>query len=175
MNREQIRSSELENVREVLLLITQALKGLGDQNACILHCKQPHRSSFFHQIELEFGVSALLCYQGDGIKAMIKKIMLGVSALIVLNNYDEITSLFVRIGEQSMAALYVVNKSTLEVVPNLLQMSTSEILNVIKEDSANFVYQVDEDSAGEDGKVHEYFSFGSECPNVLKNIEQFIS
>jgi len=168
MNSHLVRSCRLEEVHNVLEAIGRALDGLGDQSVCVLHCMQPHRSSFYHQLERDFGVSILLCHPHDGIKAVIGKIALGVSALIVIDQYGTLPSLFSRVGEQATAALYAINRSLLAVVPDLARLNVSEIAEVIKEDPAHLVYQVDEDAAGEDGRVLEVLSIGVECPQALR-------
>lgn len=72
-----------------------------------------------------------------------------------------------------MAALYTINRSTLPAVPDLARLNASEIAAVIKEDPAHLVYQVDEDSAEEDGQVLELLSVGADCPQVLREAVGF--
>lgn len=53
---EQVRKRTLDDVHESLFAIAHALESLDDQRACVLHCKQLHRSSFYRQLERDFGM-----------------------------------------------------------------------------------------------------------------------
>ncbi|MRR59446.1 MAG: hypothetical protein EG824_14750 [Deltaproteobacteria bacterium] len=173
MKTELVRSRNLERVHDALLAIARALADFGDQEVCILHCMQPHRSNFYRQLEQDFGVSTLLCHPHKGFKAAFERILLGSSALIVIDRYDQLPSLFSRIGEQTIAALYLVDKSVCSTIPNLSRLNASEIVALIMEFPTHLVFKVDEDSAGEDGQVLEYLSIGEDCPQVLKEAVAF--
>lgn len=162
------RARTLNDVRDVLFAIAHALESLGDQHACVLHCMQPHRSNFYQQIEHDFSVRVFICSPRNNFKATISSVVLGVSALIVVDDYDSLPSLFSQLGEQAMVGLYVISKSKLASIPDLTQLSTGEIAATIKKDPAHLLYQVDEDSAAGDGQVIELLSAGADCPNLLR-------
>lgn len=170
MNNQLVRSRKHEDVYIVLLRIAHTLDELADEQACVLHCLQPHRSGFYRRLEREFGVRAIPCHpRGGGLKLLFSRIVLGASALIVVHLYEKLPALFLRIGEQSMVGLYSTNISTLASVSSLAQLNTSDILAAIKENRSHLVYQVDEDAAAGDGLVTELISVGPDCPKVLKD------
>jgi hypothetical protein len=167
-NKDQFeRSRAHAEVQASLLSIQQVLHQLGDQQACVLHCMQPHRPDFYRRLEHEFGVLVQTDQQRVGLRAAITK-ALGLSALIVLNRYEELPTLFFRISEQATAALYVVARSTTEALPEMAQLNASEIVAEIKRDPTHLMYQVDEDAATADGRMVEVVSAGPDCPQALK-------
>jgi len=167
MDSQITRARELDAVHGTVCAITRALDSLGDQHACILHCMQPHRSNFYHQLERDFSARVSPCNPRGKFRAAIGKAIFGVPALILMDDHGKLPLLFSKIGEQAMAGLYVVNKTTLALVPAFAQLDASEIVAAVKTDPTHLVYHVDEDAAGGDGKVIELLSTGASCPKVL--------
>jgi hypothetical protein len=163
-----VRSRAHADIEVSLVAIRQALEQFGDLQACILHCMQPHRPDFYRRIEQDFGVRVRTNQQRSGFTAAVGKAALGLPALIVLTQYEELPRLFSRISEQAVAALYVVPMSTEELLAKLAHLSASAITAEIKGAPAHFLYQVDEDAVTTDGRTVEVISTGPDCPQALK-------
>jgi hypothetical protein len=160
------RERTVDEVRNTLLAIKSALSSVGELQTCVLHCMQPRRLNFYQGLEIDFGVRIVPCHPRKGLKSVLFKGMLGYAALIVPRDYNELPSLFARIGEQAIAGLYVISNSMLESA-ELAQLGNSEIATAVKQSPAHLFYQVDEDSAVEDGLVTELVSVGPICPKML--------
>lgn len=166
MNPMQVRTRNFDEVAAVIAAISSALQGLGDDHACFVHCMELHRSGFYKTIEHEFGVH-VIPGRAPGLKAGLMRLAFGFSAMIEVENYEMLVPLFSRVGEQAMAALYVVRRSTLSE-DALKRMRTPEINAAVLNDPTHMVYQVDEDSADEAGLVAEILSTGDKCDPLLK-------
>lgn len=171
MNKQKKSFRTHNEIYSSLRLISQAMYCLDDQYVCVLHCMQQRRSKFYEEIKEEFSVRIFPCKHGGGIKANIAQAVVGYSALIVVDQFEILPPLFLRVAEQAMASIYVVQKSTLASTLNLLgQLSATEIFNRILQDPMHFLYQVDEDSATEDGLVVEIVGTGEKCPRALCDV-----
>lgn len=165
----QTRARTYEEIRTTLLAISRELVHLGVDYGCLLHCVQQHRPAFYHQLENEFGSHVLLCEPERGIRAIITRATLGVSAVMVVENYSLLEPLFLRISEQGLAKLYVIKKSGLVSLTNLARRHASEITSAVQTDPSHLLYQVDEDSADSEGQMIEVISVGAECPRSLSD------
>jgi hypothetical protein len=163
-----IKSRAHDEIRASLLSIQKVLRQLGDLQVCVLHCMQPHRLDFYERLEREFDVRVHIEKRRVGLRAFLSRVAFGPSALVVLSRYEELSTLFLRISEQAMAALYVVPKSILEALPEMARLSPLEVSAEMKRFPTHLLYQVDEDAAGVDGRTIEIVSVGPDCPQLLK-------
>jgi hypothetical protein len=128
---------------------------------------QPHKEHYYHNLAEEFGVRAAL-YGGRGsVKKALTRAVLGTPALLFLDRIEALPELVLRVGEQALAGVYVVQAKTFGL--GLEALSYSDIREAVLADSTHLMYQVDEDAADEDGRVLEVLSFGPVCPHPLRD------
>lgn len=161
------RSRVHEEIQKTLVAVSTELDRLHEDYACIVHCMQPRRSGFYRALESEFQVQVIVC-GGDTVKAVITRIALGLPGVIVIQNYNVVTDLFGRVGQQAVAGLYAVKSSALGPLLDLAKQDATNLANLVCDDSSHFFYQVDEDAATADGLSLEIVSLGTDCPSSLK-------
>ena len=167
MEKMQVRTRNYEAVADVLAALAAALRNVGGDRVCFIHCLDLHRSAFYMKIEHDFGVH-VVASKAAGFKAGFIRFAFGASAMIEIKNYDLLAPMFLHIGAQAMAAVYVTRRTTLFDV-GLNRMSVSQIEDAVQKDPTHLIYKVDEDSAAEGNLVVELLSTGEECPASLKS------
>jgi uncharacterized protein (DUF697 family) len=165
------RSRSYADVRTSLAALAQALPALGSQYACVVHCMQPHRASFYLRLGQEFGVQVVATAR-QGVVKKLSQVAIGTSALIVIKDSETLQPIFLRISEQAMAALYVINSPD-SIVKELACCSFAEATTKVRANPTHLCYQVDEDTAVGDDLVTEVISVGPDCPKALRDAVEF--
>jgi hypothetical protein len=128
---------------------------------------QPHKEHYYQKLAAEFGVRAVLYGGRSSVKAALTRAVLGTPALLFLERIESLPELALRVGEQALAGVYVVQAETFG--SGLEGLGYSDIREAVLADPIHLMYQVDEDAAGEDGRVLEILSAGPACPHPLRD------
>lgn len=161
-----VRTRKYDDAQDALKAITRALERLEDHPKCVLLCLQPHHQGFYHEIDRTFSAHSHVL-RPRGLRAALVRPILGASALIEVERYDVLPSLFARISEQAMAALCVTGVLARTDLSSWVSKTTSEIRATVCEDPKHLLYEVDED-AGHGDDIVEMVSAGPDCPEQLK-------
>lgn len=130
---------------------------------------QPHQSRYYEEINREFGLHHVPIRPGQSLRARLSASLLGVPAVFWIDRLEILAPLFDRLSEQAMAAFYVVKSNSI----SRLQMETwdgVQLQRAVIGEPSHFCYQVDEDSATEDGTVTVMTSVGAACEPALREV-----
>jgi len=165
-------STSTEVQATVAAIAAAAATSIG--SVTVVDCMQPRRTAYYQNLTAEFGVKAFLYGRGGSAKAALVGMALGHPALLMVDRSEVLPSLVQRVGEQALVGIYVVQGSVFR--SDLEQLSYSDIRGLVLSDSTHLVYQIDEDSADEDGRIPEMLSAGSDCPESLrKAVRPFVA
>ncbi len=169
MNAPISRTRTLDEVRATLAAIASVAKSSSSVGAavCVVDCMQPHKEHYYQKLAAEFGVRAVLYGGRSSVKAALTRAVLGTPALLFLERIESLPELALRVGEQALAGVYVVQAETFG--SGLEGLGYSDIREAVLADPIHLMYQVDEDAAGEDGRVLEILSAGPACPHPLRD------
>lgn len=163
------RTRTLDEVRSTLAAIASVAKSpsLVGSAVCVVDCMQPHKEHYYQKLTAEFGVRAVLYGGRSSVKTALTRAVLGTPALLFLERIESLPELALHVGEQALSGVYVVQAETFGA--GLEGLGYSDIREAVLADPTHLMYQVDEDAAGEDGRVLEILSAGPACPHPLRD------
>ena len=168
--REYSREIQVERFRYVLERIPAAISA---GKVCYIFGMGKHPKSTYISFQNTEGIDVV--WYGSllpGYLSPLRLIMASYAGIVRVLNPAKIKDVFEKLSALSMVGLYIFDISLehrfIEVVKNRKYSRYAD--EVVKEDSAYFIYLIDADSLESSTGIYEIVSYGKDCPKGLTGI-----
>lgn len=165
-----VRSRSSEQITQLVRVLAQECASLRSM-AWFVHGMGGQPKALYQKLpqSVDYEVLATASAMGKWMTA-VAPFLAGWAGVIWIRNCSALASLFEMVGEQTMAAIYVVDAAQLDAIVRVAKQQMFEVERAVESDPRHFIYMVDEDSATSDGEVTEIVKWGPQCPASLRKL-----